>query len=94
VIFNHRAERQVAIIAISGMVIWYLASPPAAWRTWLFVVVYALVSISGASIVPGAVKRILVHQVRFPIPLTILWLAILGDLVRARSRGRAITETG
>jgi hypothetical protein len=94
VIFNHRAERQVAVIAICGMVIWYLASPPATWRTWLFVVVYALVSISGASIVPGVIKRILVHQVRFPIPLTILWLAILGDLARARSRGRAITETG
>jgi hypothetical protein len=93
VIFNHRAERQSAVIAICGMVIWYLASPPAAWRTWLFVVVYALVSISGASIVPGVIKRILVHQVRFPIPLTILWLAILSDLVRARSRGRAITET-
>jgi hypothetical protein len=60
----------------------------------LFVVVYALVSISGASIVPGLIKRILVHQVRFPIPLTILWLAILGDLVRGRSNGRAITETG
>ena len=94
VIFNHRAERQVAVIAISGMVIWYLASPPAAWRTWLFVVVYALVSISGASIVPGVIKRILVHQVRFPIPLTILWLAILVDLARGRSRGSAITETG
>ena len=94
VIFNHRAERQVAVIAISGMVIWYLASPRAAWRTWLFVAVYALVSISGASIVPGVIKRILVHQVRFPIPLTILWLAMLGDLARGRSRGRAIPETG
>jgi len=94
VIFNHRAERQVAVIAICGMVIWYLASPRAAWRTWLFVVVYALVSISGASIIPSVIKRILVHQVRFPIPLTILWLVILGDLARARAKGRAITEAG
>jgi len=27
VVFNHRAERQSAVIALSGMVIWYLASP-------------------------------------------------------------------
>jgi hypothetical protein len=94
VIFNHRAERQSAVIAICGMVMWYLASPPAAWRTWLFVVVYALVSISGASIIPGVIKRLLVDQVRFPIPLTVLWLAMLGDLARARSERRAITEAG
>jgi hypothetical protein len=94
VIFNHRAERQSAVIAICGMVIWYLASPRTAWRTALFVVVYALVSLTGTGFIPGAIKRILVHQVRFPIPLTILWLAILGDLARARSERRAITETG
>jgi hypothetical protein len=94
VIFNHRAERQAAVIAICGMVIWYLASPHAEWRTWLFVVVYALVSISGAGIVPGVIKRILVHQVRFPIPLTVLWLAMLSDLARTRGGGRAISETG
>ena len=27
VVFNHRAERQSALIALCGMVIWYLASP-------------------------------------------------------------------
>jgi hypothetical protein len=94
VVFNHRAERQSAVIAISGMVIWYLASPRAAWRTALFVIVFALVSITGSGFIPGAIKRVLVHQVRFPIPLTILWLAMLGDLVRARSGRRAIAEAG
>jgi hypothetical protein len=94
VIFNHRAERQSAVIAISGLVIWYLASPRAAWRTSLFVIVYALVSLSGSGFVPSAIKRMLVHQARFPIPLTVLWLAMLGDLVRARGERRATAETG
>ena len=93
VIFNHRAERQSAVIAISGLVIWYLASPRAAWRTSLFVIVYALVSLTGTGFIPGAIKRILVHQVRFPIPLTVLWLAMLGDLARARGERRAAAET-
>jgi hypothetical protein len=96
VLFNHRAERQSAVIAISGMVIWYLASPPPreAWRTALFVVVFALVSLTGTGFIPGSIKRILVHQVRFPIPLTVLWLTMLGDLSIARSARRAIAETG
>ena len=93
VIFNHRAERQSAVIAISGLVIWYLASPRAAWRTSLFVIVYALVSLTGTGFIPGAIKRVLLHQVRFPIPLTVLWLAMLGDLARARGERRAAAET-
>ncbi len=94
VVFNHRAERQSAVIAICGMVIWYLASPRAAWRGFVFVIVYALVSLTGTGFIPGAVKRLLVHQVRFPIPLTILWLAMLGDLARTRGERRAIVEAG
>jgi hypothetical protein len=96
VLFNHRAERQSAVIAISGMVIWYLASPPPreAWRTALFVIVYALVSLTGTGFIPGSIKRVLVHQVRFPIPLTVLWLTMLGDLAVARSARRATPETG
>jgi hypothetical protein len=94
VLFNHRAERQSAVIAICGMVIWYLASPPDAWRTSLFVIVYALVSLTGTGFIPGSIKRLLVHQIRFPIPLTVLWLAMLGDLALARNARRAIVETG
>ena len=94
VIFNHRAERQSAVIAISGLVIWYLSSPRAAWRTSLFVIVFSLVSLVGSGFIPGAIKRILVHQARFPIPLTILWLAMLGDLARARRERRETAEAG
>ncbi len=94
VVFNHRSERQSAVIAISGMVIWYLASPRAAWRTSLFVIVYALVSLTGTHFIPGSIKRILVHQMRFPIPLTVLWLTMLGNLGLARRATREITEAG
>ena len=93
VVFNHRAERQGAVIAISGLVIWYLASPREAWRTWLFAIVYFLVTLTGADIVPPAIKRLLVSQVRFAIPLTILWLVILGDLALARGSRRSV-ESG
>jgi hypothetical protein len=94
VVFNHRSERQSAVIAICGMVIWYLASPRAVWRTCLFVIVYFLVSVTGSDFIPDSIKRLLVHQVRFPIPLTILWLVMLGELARARGARNAISEAG
>src|SRR5258706_12417208 len=44
VVFNHRAERQSTVIAVSGMFIWYLASPSprSVWRTVFCAFVYFL----------------------------------------------------
>lgn len=94
VAFNHRAERQSVVIAMCGMVIWYLASPRAAWRTGLFAIVYFLVVVSGTSIVPGAVKHILGPDVRLPLPLTTLWLVMLGELAVVRSDRQPVAEAG
>ena len=94
VVFNHRAERQSAVIALCGMVIWYLASPRSAWRTAFFAIVYFLVSVSSSEIVPDAIKDILTPQTRFSIPLTILWLVMLGELVIARNDRRPMAEAG
>src|SRR5438045_6406645 len=93
VVFNHRAERQSAVIALCGMVIWLLASPRSAWRTALFAVVYFLVGLTGATLMPDAIKRLLAPEVRFSIPLTILWTVMLFDLVIVRKTGSAIAET-
>jgi len=96
VVFNHRAERQSAVIALSGMVIWYIASPRprAAWRTALFAIVYFLVAISGADLMPHAIKQILASEIRFSIPVTILWLVMGGELALARNDRRPLTEAG
>ena len=94
VAFNHRAERQSVVIAMCGMVIWYLASPRAPWRSALFVIVYLLVVVTGTDVVPGAMKHILGPDVRLPLPLTILWLVMLGELAVVRSDRQAIAEAG
>jgi hypothetical protein len=94
VVFNHRSERQSAVIAICGLVVWYLASPRAVGRTALLLIVFTLVSLTGTGVIPSAVKRILVYQVRFPIPLTILWLAMLSELIAGRYARREIAEAG
>jgi hypothetical protein len=96
VVFNHRAERQSAVIALCGMVIWYLASPSprAVWRIVLFTIVYFLVAVSGTELVPRSIKLILAPQARFSIPLTFLWLVMLGELTLTRSDRPAISEAG
>ncbi len=93
VAFNHRAERQSAVIALCGMVIWYLASPRPAWRTALFVTVYFLVAVSGTDVVPGPIKHLLGPDIRLPLPLTILWLVMLGELAFVRRGRLPIAET-
>jgi hypothetical protein len=94
VAFNHRAERQSVVIAMCGMVIWYLSSPRAAWRNVLFVIVYFLVAVSGTDAVPAAMKHVLSPDIRLPLPLTILWLAMLGELAVVRSDRRPVAEAG
>jgi len=94
VVFNHRAERQAAVIAVAGMVIWYLASPRQVWRTTLFAVVYLLVAIAGSEVVPDPIKSVLSAPMRFSIPLTALWLVMLGDLTIGRGNRLQLGEAG
>ena len=82
------------MIALCGMVIWYLATPHTMWRNAVFVMVYFLVAITSSSIVPKVVKQVIGSELRFSIPLTALWLVILGDLMFARTDRVAVRETG
>lgn len=94
VLFNHRAESQSTVIAISGLIIWILAAPPprAGWRIALFVVVYSLATLIGADVTPRIIKRALSPEARLAIPLTFVWLAILRDLVSTGRSGPQIAE--
>lgn len=92
VVFNHRAERQSAVIAMTGMVIWLLSRPRTKWRVALFTIIYVLVSLIGTDFMPDAIKRLLTPELRFTIPLTAGWLAILGELLFVRDDPRLAAE--
>jgi hypothetical protein len=85
VVFNHRAERQSSVIAVCGMVIWLLSGPRETWRVAVFGIIYALVALSGVSLVPHAVREVLAPEMRFTIPLTVGWIAILGEFLFRRN---------
>ena len=93
VVFNHRAERQAAVIAVCGMVIWYLSSPRAVWKMILFAIAYAMVTLSGSELVPAAIKGVLSPEVRFTIPLTIVWLVAVGEFAFTRNDRHLPAET-
>ena len=94
VVFNHRAERQSMVIAVCGLVIWYLASPRSAWHTVWFAIVYVLVVMTGSELFPDTLKQLLSAPERFSIPLTLSWLLMLGELTLTRAPRAAIAEAG
>ena len=51
-----------------------------------------LVGLTGATLTPDAIKQLLAPEVRFSIPLTILWVVMLFELVVVRKTGSAIAE--
>ena len=76
------------------MITWYLASPRSTWRTWLFAIVYLLAAVTGSAVVPDAIKQLLTSEIRFTIPLTILWLVMLGELTLRRNDRVLMAEVG
>lgn len=93
VLFNHKAERQSYVIGVTGMVIWYLTTPRALWRTLLFSTALILNTLIGSEISPQLVRRALSPEMRNSVPLTAVWWAMLFDLMRLRSR-RTLPEAG
>jgi hypothetical protein len=91
VIFNHKAERQSYVIALSGIVIWYLTAPRLRARDVLFGLVYALTSLLSSSGVPGALKSGLTPLHRQALPVTLVWLVMQAELL-SRRRGPRTPE--
>lgn len=96
VIFNHKAEPQSYVIALSGIAIWYAVSARAGWRSALLVIV--LVLTSGLSPVPDFLKAPLSPLIRRPLPCSVAWavmqIELFVELVRASRRSRVPGASG
>ncbi|MFN2636145.1 MAG: glycosyltransferase family 87 protein [Gemmatimonadaceae bacterium] len=82
VLFNHRAEPQSRVIAVTGMAIWLLVSPRTWWRICLFGAAFAFTSLVGSELTPSFIKGAFGSHLRFAVPLVTVWVAILADIVR------------
>lgn len=81
VIFNHKAEPQSYVIALTGIAIWYTVSPRTRWHTALMAVV--LILTAGLSPLPDFIKAPLTPLIRRPFPCAIVWVVMQIELLAA-----------
>ncbi len=98
VIFNHKAEAQSYVIAITGVTVWWASRPGERWRLGVALLVIAFTNLPSTDIVPTAVKAAIPALWRGALPCSLLWLVQQGELLY-RLSGRArehpvIAETG
>ena len=100
VIFNFRSESPSFVIAVTGIVIWFVATPRTALSATLMVLTVVVVSLSSTEIMPHWLQRdVFVRYHLKTIPCVLAWIVIQAQLLRggaSRQRGAeaAIPDTG
>jgi len=100
VIFNFRSESPSFVIAVTGIVIWFVATPRTALSTTLMVLTILVVSLSSTEIVPHWLQRdVFVRYHLKTIPCVLAWLVIQvqllgGDSSRQRGAEPAMPDAG
>jgi hypothetical protein len=90
VIFNHKAESPMFILAVTGVAIWYAASVRSGWRTLLIVLVLLVTSVASTDLVPRFWREtISTPMVLKAVPCILAWVVMQVELLlssRAKSR--------
>ncbi len=82
VIFNHAAESPTYVIALTGVAIWYAASPKKLFEHILLALVFAGCVFLPTDLYPKWLRAEYFVPLKIRvIPVTILWLKILYDLI-------------
>lgn len=82
VIFNHKAEKQTFIIAVSGIAIWYFAQPTTAVNLTLACFAFILTTLSSTDLFPRFLKdEFVVPYVLKVVPCILIWCKAIYDLL-------------
>lgn len=82
VIFNHQSESPSFVIAMTGVAIWYVATPRSRLHGALVVLAILLVSLSSTELVPHAWQRaVFVPYKLKTVPCVLAWLAMEWELL-------------
>jgi hypothetical protein len=83
VIFNHKAEPNTFIIAVTGVAIWFLARPRTWWTVALLALVFVFTCLSTTSAFPVVLRRTLVQPYSLRVlPCMLVWAVAIVDLMR------------
>jgi len=82
VIFNHKAEKQTFIIAVSGVAIWYFSQPTTPISRTLAYFAYILTTLSSTDLFPQFLKdEFVVPYVLKTVPCILIWCRAIYDLL-------------
>ncbi len=83
VIFNHKAESPMFILAVSGVAIWYAVSEHFLWRTAVVALVLLMTSLASTDLVPRHFREtVTTPLVLKAAPCILAWLLIEFELLR------------
>ena len=86
VLFNHQAESPTFIIAMTGVVAWYLTGPRRRHHHVLMALAWILVSLFSV-ILPASVLNVCCRPYHYKtIPILLVWLVMLWELLAPRPR--------
>jgi Glycosyltransferase family 87 len=89
ILFNHQAESPTFIIAMTGVVAWYLAGPRRWYHHALMALSWVLVSLFSV-ILPARVLNACCRPYHYKtIPILLVWLVMLWELLAPRRAGVA-----
>ena len=75
VIFNHKAEPNTFVIAVTGVAVWYLCAPRSWLRVTLVLLVLVFTCLSTTSIFPTVVRHALIQPYSMRVvPCILVWL--------------------
>jgi len=87
VIFNHQSESPSFVIAVTGIVIWYVWFPRTRWRTALMAVTIIVVSVSSTDITPHWLRQaVFVPYKLKTVPCMLAWVVMQWELLARPSQ--------
>ena len=90
VIFNHQSESPSFVIAVTGIAIWFVATPRSWWHDTVMALTLIVVSLSSTDITPKSWQQhFFVHYRLKTLPCTIAWLTMSWEQMRWRPSQRA-----
>jgi len=87
ILFNHQTESPTFIIAMTGVVVWYLTGPRRWYHHALMALSWVLVSLT-SEVLPASVLNVCCRPYHYKtIPILLVWLVMLWELLAPRRDG-------
>ena len=93
VIFNHKAESPTYIIAMAGVMIWFIISPKNKLNSFLFIFAFIFTSLSPTDLFPSSIR--LNYVIPFALkalPCILIWLKIIYDMLNFNEGNMLISD--